>query len=393
LLVSLSGCSGLSGLGDDTGDNESVGDELDTQLANVSEAHAEYLRAAGSVTVNKTVQFNTGGTEINQSTRWQIDFESGRISKLRRPLVGSASETFRTANGTVYERLGGGTDQFVPPERTDTLAPEQAVRLSTPLDSADDRYERRGTRTADGVDGTVYVADGLDAAPESSRENLSTADVEDYKSVIVVAPSGYVINETATITISSDGQTRHIRETVRFADLGQTSVDEPAWLDEAKAQAKLPGPGDEVTRTYDATGEAGLVELNVSAEKGELDSPATVGPQISENPYYRNDLLNSVRVGSIARYYFLLDTVERVAIRIHYDQSQIAPENESELRVAVKNRTAFWDLLNTTVDEERNVVTATITDPDDLEQYQGRTMIAMRFETFVERLGRELGSD
>jgi hypothetical protein len=81
-----------------------------------------------------------------------------------------------------------------------------------------------------------------------------------------------------------------------------------------------------------------------------------------------------------------LGTIERAESRIHDDQRQIVPENESELRVAVWNDTkGFWDLLNTTVDEEQNVVTATITDPENLENYQEKTMIAMRFETFVKR--------
>lgn len=389
LLILLAGCSGLSGLGDNgTDTNEPTGDDtISTRLANVSETHAAYLRSAGNVTVTRTVQVSEGGTELEQSTQWNIDLESGRTYKSRQPLSGTPSEEFQTANGTVYERFGSGPRQFLPPEQTDSLDPEQALTLSTPLDTAADRYERRGTRTVDGVSATVYVADDFSAASDGYRENLTSATVEGYRSVIVVAPSGYVINETAAITVSRDGQTRRITETIRFTDPGQTSVAEPDWLDEAQRQARLPGPGDVVNRTYNATGEGGIVELNVSAKKGELDTAGAVGPTISENPIFRNDLLNSVRVGSIARYYFLLDTVERVEIRIHYDQSQIAPENESKLDVAVRNdNDGWWDLLNTTVDEERNVVTATITDPENLERYQGKTMIAMRYETFLKRL-------
>ena len=386
-VIALVGCSGLSGVGDDgPGDNGPTDDEIVTQLANVSETHAEYLRSVNNVTVVRTVEVSSGGQTLKQRTQWQIDFDSGRAYKSTEPLGGSDSEEFQTANGTVYKRFGTGPRQFVPPEQTEPLAIEQAVTLATPVDSAGNFYERRGTRTVDGVEATVYVADDYGAAPDGYRENLTTASVERFRSVVVVAPSGYVINETATLTVSSEGRTRSITETVRFTP-GQTSVKDPEWLDEAKTQARKPGPGDVVARTYNATGGSGLVELNVSAEKQELDPPATVGPQISENPTYRNELLDSVRVGSVARYYFLLDTVERVDIRIHYDQSQIAPENESELRVAVRNdTTGWWDLLNTTVDEDRNIVTATITDPGNLETYQGETMIAMRFEEFVKRL-------
>ncbi|WP_436900567.1 DUF7537 family lipoprotein [Halovenus halobia] len=389
VLVALAGCSGLSGFGDDgPSDNESMGDdERRTQLANVSETHAEYLRTASNVTVTRTFEISSETTAADQTTRWQIDFESGRAYKTTEPLGGDPSEAFQTANGTVYERFGSGGRGFVPPEQTDPLDPEQAVTLSTPLASAADRYERRGTRTTNGVKATVYVADDLAAAPKAYRENLSTTSVERYRSVVVVAPSGYVINETAAVTISREGEMRQFRETVRYTDVGQTSVEDPDWLADAKAFARQPGPGDVVTRNYSVEGESGLAELEVSAEKQELDPPATVGPQLSENPIYRNDLLNSVRVGSIARYYFLLDTVERAEIRIHYDQSQITPENESKLRVAVRNdTTGWWDLLNTTVDEQANVVTATITDPEQLEKYQGKTMIAMQFETFVKRL-------
>ncbi len=389
LLVSLAGCSGLSALGDDgPSDNESTdADESAAQLAAVSETHADYLRSAGNVTVTRTVQVSTETRELDQRTRWRIDFESGRTYKSTQPLGGDSSEEFQTANGTVYKRFGSGPNQFVRPEQTQPLNPEQAVRLSTALDSAADRFERRGTRTTDGVEATVYVADGLNALPDGVSENQSTATVEDYRGVVVVTPSGYVINETTAVTVSREGQTRRVRETVRYTDPGQTSVEDPDWLADAKAFARQPGPGDVVTRNYSAEGESGLVELEVDAEIQELDPPATVGPQLSENPIYRNDLLNSVRVGSIARYYFLFDTVERAEIRIHYDQSQIAPENESELRVAVRNdTTGWWDLLNTTVDEDRNIVTATITDTENLEKYQGETMIAMRFEEFVKRL-------
>jgi hypothetical protein len=388
LLVLLAGCSGLSALDGDPGNNESMnGGPGVAQLADVSETHADHLRSAGNVTVTRTVEVSTETREFDQRTRWRIDFESSRTYKSTEPLGGDSSEEFQTANGTVYKRFGSGPNQFVRPDQTEPLNPEQAVMLSSALGSAADRFERRGTRTTDGVEATVYVADGLSAAPDGYRENTSTATVERYRGVVVVAPSGYVINETSAITISREGQTRRIRETVRYTDVGQTSVEDPDWLDDAKAFARQPGPGDVVSRTYNATGEGGLVELNVSAEKGELDSPSTVGPQISENPIFRNELLNSVRVGSIARYYFLLDTVERVEVRIHYDQSQIDPQNESELRVAVyRGGDEFWDVLNTTVDEQANIVTATITDPENLEKYQGETMIAMRFEEFVERL-------
>lgn len=388
-FVALAGCSGLSPLGNEApSDNASTGGtDIATELADLPKTHNESLRSAGSVTVARTVQVSTAQRDLNQRTEWGIDFESGRVYKSIKPLGGTGSEKFRTANGTVYERLGSGSRQFVRPDRTTPLNTEQAIRVSSAFESMVDAYERSGTRTTGGIEATVYVIDSVDALSEGYRENLTTASIENYRSVLVVAPSGYVVNSTVATTISRDGQTRRIRETVRFTDLGETTVKDPEWLANAKAFASQPGPGDVVSRTYSATGEAGLVELEVSAEKQELDPPATVGPQISENPTFRNKLLNSVRVGSIARYYFLLDTVERAEIRIHYDQSQIAPENESELRIATyRGGDEFWDVLNTTVDEEENLVRATITDPENLEKYQGETMIAMRFEEFIERL-------
>jgi hypothetical protein len=389
LLVGLAGCSGLSPLGDGgpADDETTDGPDVTAELTDLPETHPETVRSAGSVTITRTVTVSTANSNLNQETTWRIDFESGRAYKSMQPLGGTDSEKFRTANGTVYERLGTGSRQFVRPDRTTPIDTEQALQVSGALESVVDASERTGTRTTDGVEATVYVADDLDAFPEGYRENLTTATIENYRSVLVVAPSGYVVNSTVATTISRDDRTQRIRQTIRFTGLGQTTVEDPGWLADASAFARQPGPGDVVSRTYNATGEGGLVQLNVSAEKQELDPPSTVGPQLSENPIFRNDLLNSVRVGSIARYYFLLDTVERVEIRIHYDQRQIAPENESELRVAVRNDTnGFWDLLNTTVDEEANVVTATITDPENLEKYQGKTMLAMHFEEFVERL-------
>ncbi|MFC7195807.1 hypothetical protein ACFQL4_16185 [Halosimplex aquaticum] len=170
----------------------------------------------------------------------------------------------------------------------------------------------------------------------------------------------------------------------RFTEVGSTTVPTPDWLSEAKAVAARPDPDDVVTRTYNATGEDGRVEMDVTATHGELDGYATVGPEVNSNPMFRNEFLNRYRVGEVARYYFLLDTVESVTIRVHYDDAAVDDGNESTLRFVTLNRTSqTFEPIDSTVDTENDTVSATFTSEAALDRHQGKTFLALRWPQYV----------
>ncbi|QLH84169.1 DUF7537 family lipoprotein [Halosimplex pelagicum] len=351
--------------------------------------HVGRLRAAGNVTVrtttDRTVEDGDPTATQTQSRDVRIDFESGRVYSQFEPILGGGRDRYRNESGATFTRFGPGN--FLGPERSTPLDPVALVNVTAP-DA--DALERHGTGTVDGVNGTVYTVDSIDAFGDGygdlDPENVSAFDLT------FVVDDGYVSYQRVNVTLATEFGTVSYSSRRRFVDVGSTTVPEPDWLSRARPGGAGPNPDDLETETYEATGEDGQVELDVTAPNADFGEYAAVGPVVSENPMFRNDFLNRYRVGEIARYYFRPDTIESVTIRVRYDDDAVDDANESTLRLVVRNATTqTLEPVDSTVDTANDTVSATLTSEAALDEYQGRTFLALRWPQYVSGLRERFG--
>lgn len=354
---------------------------------NFLDEHIARLRAAGNVTVRTTTEQTVSDSDQSvtqtQSREVWIDFERGRVRSEFEPLAGNGRERYRNDSGATFTRLGG--DSFLGPGRSDELGTETYAGVVT---GDADAIERTGTGTVDGVSGTVYTVDSLDAAEAYS--NLDPENVSAFELTYVVADAGHVSYQRVNLTYAAEGRTVSYSSRRRFVDVGSTTVREPDWLSEARAVAARPDPDDLVTRTYETTGEGGRIELEVTAPHSELEgSGDRYDPDINENPRLRYEGLNDYRVGEIANYYYPAETAESVTIRVHYDDDAVADRNESDIGLYTRNRTDLtFEPVNSTLDAANDTVSVTLSTDAALENCQGRVFIALRWPEEAEWFGR-----
>lgn len=392
LLILVAGCQSVSPDGPTEG--QAAGDAVGTGSGIDLDAQESKLREVGSVTVRSSstmTRRSMGSTTTRNQTRYaELDFESGRAFTRLDPLGGSISEAYRTGSdgGVTYEVHNPETyPQYVDPERSREIDRSQLVGILSVDEAA---LERRGADTVDGVSGTVYVADSFEAVEPGAYDSVTPDDVTDFR-VTYVVDEGVVRYQRIDLTATRDGVEMSESTTKRFSDVGSATVSQPDWLETAKSEASEADFDDVIVRTYNASGDRGLVELDVAAKKAELDGASPVGPRINDNRMYQGERIDRYRAGSIAKYYFLVDSVENVTIRVHYDDGAVDAANESGLRLVTLNRTTqLFEPVDTTVDSEENVVSATITDPEKLDHYQGKTFLALRWQQYQRAWAEQL---
>ncbi|MDS0259054.1 hypothetical protein NDI56_06575 [Haloarcula sp. S1CR25-12] len=203
------------------------------------DSHEPTVRVAGSATVNRTTLITrpvANGTEsetLTQTTLLRVAFERGRAFERLDPLGGDGIVRYRTENGTTYERYAGG-ELYYGPQRSQPINESEAL---TPMLVADSALERRGPGTVDGVSGTVYVVTSFSALGEGVYDSVDPETVTAFNATYVVDERGYVAYQRLRFTVERESGTLTVTESVRTSEVGSTSVEPPAWLDEARAQA------------------------------------------------------------------------------------------------------------------------------------------------------------
>lgn len=383
LLILVAGCQSVSTDGPTEG--QAAGDAVGTGSGIDLDAQESKLREAGSVTMRSSTTMtrrSMGSTASRNQTRYaELDFESGRAFTRLDPLGGSIREAYRTGSdgGVTYEVRNPETyPHYVDPERSREIDRSQLVGILSVDEAA---LERRGADTVDGVSGTVYVADSFEAVEPGAYDSMTPSDVTDFR-VTYVVDEGVVRYQRIDLTATRDGVEVSESTRTRFNDVGSTTVSQPDWLETAKSEASKADFDDVIVRTYNASGDGELVELDVAAKRGELAATSRVGPRISDDPLFEVEDIDRYRVGSVAEYSYQVDSVENVTISVHYDDGAVAAANESDLRLVTMNRTYLSEPVEATVDSEANVVSVTFTDPEKLDQYQGKTFLVFKWPQF-----------
>ncbi|MFC5972377.1 hypothetical protein ACFPYI_13635 [Halomarina salina] len=255
LLTVLAGCSSVPGLGGGGDDTYGEGESLNTSA--LAADHASNLREAGSFTVVLTQNSSTGeGATTDQRQRVAVDLDANRTL-----LTGSADQRSgnrsvsneQTVYGTdeaTFVRIGQGEDaryQYIDASgggpMTPSLGGEQFVPLNatSSLATATD-WTRNGTTTQDGETLTRFVATGNETLADSVFAS-SGVTVTRYDATLLVTNDGTVRQSSFTLGVESGGQSATQRVDVRITDVGNTTVEEPDWLDEAREQSGGLGNG------------------------------------------------------------------------------------------------------------------------------------------------------
>lgn len=242
LLVTLAGCGAVSP-GDGEPANASVettveggsGDEQAVDAFDLAEAHRDALRNQSfTATTTITVQYANGTAALRQFSRTQIDSETGTVL-LRQTAGGSDPPRFgvpvdgvvdwwANESGSVYRTTheNGSVEYSEWPSRSVPRI-EQATRwedVAALLSALDARY-------VDGEDGDTVVATGSDVQVTYGEPSEVTVTAR-------LSDGDHLHSYTVSYRATRNGTPVQVTRTVRFTNVGETSVEQPSWVSEAQ---------------------------------------------------------------------------------------------------------------------------------------------------------------
>lgn len=227
-LITLAGCSGATpgqSDGTDTGDSEDELTSLDQQLL---QDHTLTLLNAGNYTA-----FLTTTESGSSSTTVAAADISARSRYDQITTSGLSIEEYRPANSeTLYQQVGSGSSA----NYYSKSAPNNftASEITAPYLITDVTYQQFGTDTIDGTTVQRYVANDVSSLNVSSDE-WGGSFVTNISSTVLVDPDRRLIYEIdANYTVqTTEGDTINSSYTLRYSNVGSTTVTEPDWLSQA----------------------------------------------------------------------------------------------------------------------------------------------------------------
>ena len=244
LLTLLAGCSGVPGLGDGS-EGYGEGETLNTSA--LAADHASNLREAGSFTVVLSQHTTTGeGTTAEQHQRVAVDLDANRtlltISSARsngnrsvsngQTVYGTGEVTYvRLGEGEEarYNRINGSGGPMSP-----ALTGEQFVSLNTTSSlTTATNWTRNGSTTRDGETLTRFDATGNESVADAVFA-ASDVTVTGYDATMLVTEDGTVRRTSYVLDAEAGGRAVTQRVDVRITDVGNTTVEAPDWLGEAR---------------------------------------------------------------------------------------------------------------------------------------------------------------
>jgi|AntRauTorcE11898_2_1112593.scaffolds.fasta_scaffold00500_15 hypothetical protein len=256
LLVLLAGCSGIPGVGTDTG-TETPGtdtnelDALPGGIDNVSSAtvdtHQQRLADAGSYTTDITLTVDnrneTGeGQNLSLTQQFQVDLESDTSLMVADPARGLQS-VYTDGNTTFVQakasaNMTNAEAQYAQTQ-TRNLDTKEASGATSMIIEENITYNRIGTETYNGAEVVRFEADenrsraALERmfAADSKTENVT---VTEFSSTILVGTDGVVRHYDLSYTAENNGQTVTTAATIDVSNVGATTVTPPEWLEHAQ---------------------------------------------------------------------------------------------------------------------------------------------------------------
>lgn len=222
---------GLTGAG--VTDSEQLAFAHETKLQGKSFTHvSSWTLRAGNGTIldegRQTVAVGADGNRFVAVTNTSYSKSSGSDVTLHSALFSNGSVTYSrvsSEHGTTFDRLSG--KKFF--RSSYTLRGYYATLLN------DTETDVVGTLSRDGE--TLYRVVGRAQSrnmsiPAASRRNVTATNV----TVTALVDSSGRIHEFATeYDYTAEGRSRHRKQTVRYEQVGATTVERPDWVGEAQA--------------------------------------------------------------------------------------------------------------------------------------------------------------
>lgn len=239
-LVALAGCSGAltdgGGAGERTLDDVTYPagvSENGTNVSALAAAHESHLQNRSlTLEVSSTVNTSAGERSVALDAAVGADRDNVLVNgttmgqqvsiyltpdrQYTRIAAGSGEAAYRASNRTP------GAAQLVPSSYSGAGYLDQFGGAAN--------FTPTGVRTVDGEPLVVLRADGSNATAAPA------ANVTDYEATMLVDEHGVVRSVTVEATSRRNGQQLRANYSLNVSDVGETTVEAPAWLDEAKNQ-------------------------------------------------------------------------------------------------------------------------------------------------------------
>ncbi|WP_424000527.1 DUF7537 family lipoprotein [Haloarcula salina] len=243
------GSSSAGDGGSSAGESDSGGDGggvADSDEFDVGETE-RLLREAGSFTATWSYATTENGETATITDTYRVDLRENRSLETF-TMTGAESQTdFETfvADGSAYTRYAADGEAFYQSRPQDDTAFQSAVdRGAISYETVDDaRFV--GTETFDGVTVDRYEYSDLAAWRQFGAGTMGSSEnvtVTDFTVAVLVDEDGLARQTTWTLTGETDaGETVSVEWRYEVTDVGSTSVPDPDWLDEARAQGSGAG--------------------------------------------------------------------------------------------------------------------------------------------------------
>lgn len=258
LTVVLAGCSG-GGVTDGSGNSApetatptetaagTGGSVTGAETLSVADADAR-LREAGSFTTEWSYTVTEAdGSVVSITDRYAVDLNANRSIQRFSTQGPDARVDFEifVADGTSYTRYGDGEQTFYQvSEQPPNVFDSATGRASSFYGDAEEDAQFVGTETYDGVTVSRYEYSDADAWSTYNQETTSSlfetdeaVTVTDFTVAVLVDSNNVGRLTTWTLTGETEsGQTVSVDWRYSLTDIGSTTVEEPDWLADAKAQ-------------------------------------------------------------------------------------------------------------------------------------------------------------
>ena len=244
LLVALAGCGAVSpGSGDATSTTAETtvsgvsGDEQAVDAFDLAEAHRDSLtNQSFTVTSTSTVQYANGTVALRQYTRTQVDPTTNTVLSRQTVDGRDPGQFFVPFEGVVElwtnesTSLGqrtyeNGTTDPIERRQDGVVNDEQLTRwedLALLLSSGDARVVD-GDRTSDTI-----VATGAE------NTELAYGEPEQLTVTARLSDGDHLDSYTVSYETTRGGTPVQVTRTVRFTNVGETTVQQPSWVSEAQ---------------------------------------------------------------------------------------------------------------------------------------------------------------
>ncbi|WP_135853470.1 DUF7537 family lipoprotein [Halorussus salinus] len=235
-LVALAGCSGALSGGDGAQTLDDVTypagvSENGTNLTALADAHENTLQNQSfTLEVASTVNSSMGNQSVALDAAVGADREEIRVngSALGQDVSVYVTEEKRftrlnVADGEARYQVADRT-----PESSQIVPSSYTGRSYLDRFAGSGNFTPTGVRTVEGTTLVVLEADGSNAT-QSQQMNVT-----DYNATMLVDQQGVVHSVSVEVSAARQGQQARTEFSMNVSDVGETTVAEPAWLDEAR---------------------------------------------------------------------------------------------------------------------------------------------------------------